>query len=197
MNKQPWLTPDGKKIWKTEAQYWSWLRGSLRRLWSDYPLRKQWKTSQLRKITQDEKDSKLYHPSTKNLGLCVYCNTWMAGSKLECDHVQPSDGCTTKETAESFLWHCGGGTGEDWVLACKPCHEIKTLSDKLGISFAEATVEKQVLAITKQSARLIDSFLAENGEVGYTKNPVSRRDAVRRVLLKQLRREAGDDAGLG
>ena len=111
----------------------------------------------------------------------------MAGSKLECDHVQPSEGCTTKETAESFLWHCGGGTGEDWVLACKPCHEIKTLSDKLGISFAEAIIEKQVLAITKQSAKLIDTFLAENGEVSYAKNPASRRDTVRRVLLSQVK----------
>jgi 5-methylcytosine-specific restriction endonuclease McrA len=188
--KQPWLTPDGKKIWKTEAQYWSWLRGSLRRLWSDYPLRKQWKASQLRKITQEEKDSKLYHPSTKNLGLCVYCNTWLAGSKLECDHVQPSDGCTTKGTAESFLWHCGGGTGEDWVLACKPCHTIKSLADKRGITFEEARIEQQVLAITKQSAKMIDEWLAEKRVVDYTKNPKGREKAVRDVLIKEKSDEA-------
>lgn len=190
--KQPWLTPDGKKIWKTEAQYWGWLRGSLRRLWSDYPLRKQWKTSQLRKITQEEKDSKLYHPSTKNLGLCVYCNTWMAGSKLECDHVQPSDGCTTKETAESFLWHCGGGTGDDWVLTCKPCHTIKSLSDKLGITFEEAVLEQKTIAICKGSAKEIDSFLEQHGVTDYTRNKDGRRSAVRDVLKNIEEEKDGD-----
>jgi hypothetical protein len=24
----PWETPEGKVVWKTEAQYWSWLRGA-------------------------------------------------------------------------------------------------------------------------------------------------------------------------
>jgi 5-methylcytosine-specific restriction endonuclease McrA len=193
MNK-PWLTPDGKKIWKTEAQYWSWLRGALRRLWSDYPLRKQWKASQLRKITQEEKDSKKYHPSTKNLGLCAYCNEWLAGSKLECDHVQASDGCTTKDTAESFLWHCGGGTGDEWVLACKPCHSTKTLSDKLGISFQDAVVEQKVIAICKQPAKQIDSWLDSHNISGYIKNPKSRRNAVRDVLMKQKEEKEDEKA---
>jgi 5-methylcytosine-specific restriction endonuclease McrA len=180
--EQPWQTSDGKKIWKTEAQYWTWLRGAIRRLWSDYPLRKQWKSSQLRRITQEEKDSKLYHPSTKNLGLCVYCNVWLAGSKLECDHVKPSEGCTTKDTAESFLWHCGGGTGVDWVLACEPCHKIKTLADKRGISFEEARLEQQVLFVCKKPAKIVDEWLAEKGVIGYIRNPRGREQAIREVL---------------
>lgn len=145
--KAPWLTPEGIKIWKTESQYWNWLRGSLRRLWGDYPLRKQWKASQLRLITPEEKASKKFHPSTKNLGQCFYCQEWFAGSKLECDHKTPSDGCRTKETAESFLWYCGGGTGDDWVLSCKPCHRVKTNSERKGLSMEDSRIDKEVIAI--------------------------------------------------
>ena len=179
---KPWLTPEGKKIWKTEAQYWGWLRGSLRRLWADYPLRKEWKASKLRLITYEEKASKLYHPSTKKLGECHYCRQWLAGSKLECDHVQSSDGCTSKETAESFLWYCGGGIGEDWVLACKPCHSVKTLSERQGVTFEEAAILQKVIAICKLPAKEIDNWLAERNVNDYTKNSAGRRDAVREHL---------------
>lgn len=188
----PWLTPEGKKIWKTEAQYWGWLRGAIRRIWADYPLRKEWKARKLRPITQEEKESKKYHPSTKNLGQCHYCEDWLAGSKLECDHITSSDGCTSKETAESFLWYCGGGTGDDWVLACKPCHSIKTLSERQGISFEESVIEQKVISICKQPTKEIDRFLAENGVVGYPKNKDGRRNAVRRVLSEQLKEKENE-----
>ena len=69
---------------------------------------------------------------------------------------------------------------------CRDDHAAKTLSESLGISIEMARTEKKVIAICKQSVKLIDSFLAENGEVNYNKNPASRRDAVRRVLLKQI-----------
>lgn len=149
MLKNPWETPEGKVIWKTEAMYWSWLRGAMRRMWSDYPLRKEWKKRQLRPLTKEEKESKLYHPSTKNVGQCSYCNEWMAGSKLECDHKVESEGCTSKETAESFLWHCGGLTGDDFRLACKPCHKTRSYQQRVGGSFEEAHIAKQAIAIQK------------------------------------------------
>lgn len=147
--KNPWETPEGKTIWKTKSQYFTWLRGSLRRLWSDYPLRKEWKERQLRPVSPDEKAVKVFHPSTKNVGQCHYCKNWFAGSKLECDHVLPSNGCKSKEEAESFLWHCGGGNGDDWVLSCVPCHKVKTMSDSRGISFEAAAAEKKAISLCK------------------------------------------------
>lgn len=164
-NKNPWETLEGKAIWKSEAKYWEWLRGSLRKLWSDYPLRKEWKKRSLRPLTQKEKNSKKFHPSTKNVGQCVFCNEVMAGSKLECDHIVESEGCTSKDTAEKFLWHCGGQTSDNFQLACKPCHKIKSYAEKMKITFEEATLikqsivwEKEVKGVTKQR-----KWLAERG----------------------------------
>lgn len=149
---KPWESPEGKIVWKNEAAYWEWLRGALRRLWSDYPLRKQWKNSQLRPVTAEEKLRKVFHPSTKKVGMCVFCKQEMAGSKLECDHVVESEGCTSEETAVNFLWHCGGQTGENFQLACKPCHKIKSHQVKKGFTtFEEAALDKQIIQWEKDN----------------------------------------------
>jgi hypothetical protein len=179
--KQPWLTPEGSKVWKTEAQYWSWLRGALRRLWSDYPLRKVWKQSQLRPVTKEEREDKLYHPSTKNVGQCSFCKEWMAGSKLECDHLIESEGCTSKETAESFLWHCGGLVAEDFRLACKPCHKVQSHSQKSGLSFEDSVIEKQVIAICK--AKQDKQWLIDRG-IKPESNAAKRKIQIRGELFK-------------
>ena len=177
--KQPWLSPEGKAVWKTEAQYWTWLRGAMRRIWADYPLRKEWKKRQLRPLTKEEKESKLFHPSTKNVGQCSFCKEWMAGSKLECDHLVESDGCTSKETAESFLWHCAGLVGEDFRLACKPCHKVQSLSQRKGISFEEALIEKRTIEIMKTKTE--KTWLIERGVMPES-SAVKRRQQVKLCL---------------
>ena len=150
--KKPWESEEGKIVWETEADYWTWLRGGLRRLWSDYPLRKAWKKTQLRPVTDQERKDKIFHPSTKNVGQCVFCKNWMAGSKLECDHIIESEGCTDKATAEKFLWHCGGQTGDNFQLACKPCHKVKSFAEARNIPFEAALIEKEAIAWQKNNA---------------------------------------------
>ena len=178
--KEPWLTPEGKKIWKTEAQYWGWLRGAMRRIWTDYPLRKEWKNRQLRPITQEERDAKLFHTSTKNVGQCFYCKEWFPGSKLECDHKTSSEGCTSKETAEAFLWYCGGGTGDDWLLSCKPCHKAKTHGERQGLSIQEAIADKKAILICNEKKDR--QWLQERG-ITPASNQKKRRQQIVEYLL--------------
>lgn len=147
MDKQPWLTPEGREVWKSEAGYRNWLRGAIRRIWSDYPIRKVWKANSLRPVTVQERLDRVFHPSTKNVGQCVFCKEWMAGSRLEVDHKLPSLGCKTKEEIEQFLWHCGGLIGNDFQLACEPCHKIKSYADGQGLSFEEAEATKTVIVM--------------------------------------------------
>lgn len=180
--KKPWLTPEGKKIWKTEAAYWGWLRGAMRRIWADYPVRKEWKGRQLRPVTPEERKLKKFHTSTKNVGQCFYCKEWFPGSRLECDHRESSDGCTSKETAESFLWYCGGGVGDDWVLACKPCHQAKTHAERRGIGILEAIADKQAIVICKEKRDRL--WLKERGVVPAS-NEAKRRKQIVDILMKE------------
>lgn len=183
-NKNPWETEEGKKVWKTKSQYYVWLRGALRKIWSDYPVRKVWKQSQLRPVTDEERRLKKFHPSTKNVGQCNYCKEWFAGSKLECDHVEESEGCHSRETAEKFLWHCGGDNGDNWVLACKPCHKIKSHQTKRGFeTFEEAAADKEAIQICKGNE---SKWLQDKG-ITPAKNAKLRRQQVFEKLLEETK----------
>lgn len=177
----PWESSEGKTIWKSKSAYFTWLRGALRQLWSSYPLRQEWKKRQLREVTQEEREAKVFHPQTKKVAQCHYCSEWFAGSKLEVDHKIESNGCKTKEEAEQFLWHCGGQTGDYWVLACKPCHKIKSYSQLKGISFEEAAVIKRAIATEKEmSAKDLVELLTKHGLA--CNNAKARRESLIKLI---------------
>ena len=178
---KPWESPEGKSIWKTKAQYFTWLRGNLRKIWSDYPVRKEWKKRSLRPVTIEERKDKVYHPSTKNVGQCVFCKKWMAGSHLECDHIIESDGCYSEETAVKFLWHCAGQTADNFQLVCKPCHKIKSYSEAHKLTFEEATISKKAIAICKGDVKL----WLEQRSITPASNATKRRQQVMEVLKNE------------
>lgn len=175
-----WCLKDGTP---SKAKYFTWLRSQLRSTWSDNPLRTEWKKAQLRPVTPEERKAKLFHTSTKNVGQCYLCNEWFAGSKLECDHLEESDGCYDFETAEEFLWHCAANPPENWALACKPCHKIKSHSDRKGISFEEAWIDKKVISICKPTGGS-KKWLEERG-VEPAKNEPIRKEQIRKLLKEE------------
>lgn len=178
---EPWLHELGKGIWKTKSEWFVWLRGNLRKIWADNPLRKEWKSSQLRPVSSAEKVAKLYHPSTKNVGKCYLCGGWFAGSKLECDHIVESEGCYSFETAEKFLWHCAANDPSNWALVCGPCHKIKSYSIAEGISFDEAKILKQAIAVEK--SKKVHEFLKSKGII-----PASNAKKRREQLVEYFKR---------
>ena len=185
-NFKPWEHPLAYKIpsWcnkdgtPSQAKYFTWLRSQLRGTWSDNPLRTEWKKTQLRPVTREERLAKVFHSSTKNVGQCYLCEEWFAGSKLECDHKKESDGCVDFETAEDFLWHCAANPPENWELACKPCHKIKSYSERMGITFEEARVDKEAILICKGDEKV---WLISKG-INPGKNAKIRRQQVVEVL---------------
>lgn len=183
--ENPWETKEGKAIWKTKSSYFAWLRGALRKLWSAYPLRQEWKKRQMRPLTDDDRKSGNFHTSTKNIGQCFYCENWFPASKLEVDHKIASDGCTSQEEAEKFLWYCGGQTGDSWVLACKPCHKIKTHAERKGLSFDEALIEKKAIEMEEVLTLAEIKALLEKHELPNTSKPI-RRNGLIELLTKGL-----------
>lgn len=175
----PWETEEGKKVWKTESEYFQWVRGQLRKIWSDYPLRKVWKAGQLRPVTSQERVSKKFHPSTKNVGQCYLCGEWFAGSKLECDHVHPSNGCKSWEDLSGFLHYCSATLPDEWALACKPCHRIKSYAERMGITFEEAKSKKRIIALMKDKKK-VDKLLIQY-KLPYNNDKV-RKEGLRKLI---------------
>ena len=130
---------------------------------------------------------------TKWLIECNICKGVFKLTDVNVDHRIGEFPCTNREDFMSYIISRLDVGFDDLQILCVDipkkghvgCHQIKTLSERMGISFESARIEKKVIAICKQPAKLIDSFLADNGVTGYIKNPTSRRNAVREVLLKQ------------
>ena len=176
---KPW---EETNAWKTPAQFYAWVRGQLRRGWSDYPLRTEFKNESCRPVTKEEKDAKKFHTSTKTVGQCVFCKDWFPKSKLEVDHKTPSGGCTSHEEAEQFLWYCMGASKEDFQLSCKPCHKIKTYAERYGFTFGEAVMEKQVVEFGKLTAKEQSNKLHQFGLSTTGLNADKRKNIYRNYL---------------
>lgn len=175
MSKEPWeLYPT---IWKTKAAFFTYLRGHLRLLWSRYPAKLKWKQSKL--VTPP----KGYTGRAKKLGQCHYCGEWHAASHLEVDHVKQAGACSSWETAQQFLRNLLD-CNDNWVLADKVCHKIKSYSEAHDMTFEQARIAKTVIDLMKpiNKQKMLD-LLSDNAY--NCKNSTERKKALIEILTKE------------
>lgn len=180
-DKEPWGegTP-----WKNSTAFFTYLRGCLRKAWSRHPTKLNVIKKQRKQITNP--NPKGNKPTVFGF-TCELCEKDHVLKDGQVDHINPAGTLTKTDDIQGFVERLLYVREEDLRLVCKGCNSAMVIAEKQGISYEMAIVEQKVIAICKQPAKLIDTFLTENGEVSYTKNPVSRRDAVRRVLLSQVK----------
>lgn len=173
-SKEPWeLYPN---LWPTKSKFFTYLRGQLRRLWSTYPAKLKWKQAQL------VIPPKGYTGRAKKLGKCHYCNEMFAASHLEVDHVEMAGACSSWDEAAQFVYRLLD-CNDNWVLACKPCHKVKSLAERKGIDFEEALLQKKVIEICKQPKQKVLDFCQQSGyDCSTLTNAERRRKAVEAIL---------------
>lgn len=156
---EPW---NETNVWKTKAEFFSWLRGQLRHsVWSHYPPKNEFKTSMLRKATPEDY-ARGISSRTKKVGQCVFCGEWFPASKLQVDHKVPAGSLRGADDIQGFVQRLACEKSI-MGLACKPCHDIKTYSERQGISFEEARVEKQVIERMRLPKAEQDAMLKAQG----------------------------------
>ncbi len=121
---------------------------------------------------------------TKWLVECNQCGKLFKLADVQIDHRIGEFACTNREEFYSYILSRLDVGFDDLQVLCIPDHEIKTLSERLGISFEEARTEKSVIAIMKMKAAQIDKWLSERG-VKVAKNSEARRNAVRQCLIEE------------
>lgn len=159
MNKEAWKEA---KIWKTEAKYFTWLRGQLRRVWAKWPVKNEFKKSKLVPVFAG---CGVTDKRVKSVGQCVFCNKWHPNSSLQIDHIDDIGYFgRTPDTVGEWLFRslCGG---ENMQLVCVECHKVKSYADRLGVSFEEAKIKKQVIAFSKLTDEMQKSILSERGSI--------------------------------
>jgi hypothetical protein len=148
-------------------------------VWSKYPAKLLWKKSKLFPPPAG------YVGRAKSLGTCHYCGSQFAASHLEVDHVVQAGTCNDWDTAQEFL-HNLLDCNDNWVLACKPCHKIKSYAERMGTSFETALLEKKVIEFLKKPRQEVLDLCKKHG---YTEamltNDKKRRAALTEILTKE------------
>lgn len=171
---KPWSVPGVP--WKTQAAFESWVRGQIRKGWSRHPVKNLYiQNNRFKK--QNAKGRITWHLE------CEQCKKDTPQTKVNVDHLHPATvmGLKTEEDYGRFIFRLYYVTFDDIQILCKPCHDVKTYSERKGISFEEAAIEKQVVDIMKKNVRDLKVWLQSKGEEYLTPKP-NNRSTVRRLL---------------
>ena len=137
---KPWEDPHS--IWASQAAYFTWLRGSLRRMWTRFPVANAWKTSQCRANRSGGR--------AKWIGDCSRCGKPFAKSHLQIDHIHPAGSINCEEDIGPFILRLLS-TSDNFRLVCKPCHKIITSMERFNFTDEQAEIHQRVMAFTKLS----------------------------------------------
>lgn len=156
-NKEPWGegTP-----WKNSTTFFSYLRGCLRLAWKRHP-------TKLAKI----KNTRYRIPNPNPNGRaktvfgfkCEMCHNEYPMSECQVDHIEAAGKLNKTEDIQGFVERLLYVTEDDLRLVCKTCNSALSMSDKSGISFEEALVQKKVIAKMKLPKPQQDKILAKYG----------------------------------
>lgn len=178
---EPWESHP--EIWKNQGVFFTYLRGAIRSIWSRYPAKLKWKQSQL------VAPGKGYTGRAKKLGTCHYCKEMFSASALEVDHVQQAGSCNSWETAYEFLrklLDCNN----NWVLACKPCHKVKSYAERTGLDFKDALAEKRAIDFLKTNSKQV--VLDYCASMGYNVGPLTNNQKRREALVAIFKKETDE-----
>lgn len=145
-----------------------------------------WMTAANKLVFLEDRVMHDMNPATRTKWLveCNQCGKMFKLADVQIDHRIGEFACTNREEFYAYILSRLDVGFDDLQVLCIPDHEIKTLGERLGITFEEARIEKAVIAIMKQKASVIDKWLSDRG-VKVAKNPQARRDAVRQCLIEE------------
>jgi len=103
----------------TESRYFGFIRSTLRRAFTRYPVKHQVKINN-RRI---KKGSKRFEYQ------CEACRGWFPNSQIEVDHINPAGSLKTFDDLPGFVERlfC---EEDNLQLICKPCHLKKTKEER-------------------------------------------------------------------
>ena len=154
------ILKENSDIWKTEAAYFSYLRGCIRLAWSKNPV----KLKLLNKVKKQIPNPNYGKPrNTKPTVMgatCEICNNDYPMKMIEVDHKHGGTySLRCIEDIQGFFESICIVSEDDLRICCKDCHGCLTYAAKMNITFEQAKIEKQYIAICKDKQKLVDALL--------------------------------------
>lgn len=181
--KKPWEVPGVP--WKTEASFWAWVRGVLRKGWEKHPVKLEY-IKQNRKRIPNPKPSKRF-PEVWGM-TCSCCGKDTVQTNIEIDHISATGGTFRGiDDVKDYVEYLFMVDFSCLRAVCKPCHKIVTYAQRKGINFQEALLQKRVIEIMKKSKQEQLDFLAAHQYDGdLVSNADKRRALIEDILRKEI-----------
>ena len=139
-------------VWKTEAEYFQWLRGQMRKAWSRHPIKIEFMKSKRVKAPIGKQIDKLTGKHKMIWAqTCVQCKLQHPQSNTEVDHIIRAGSFRNWKECEAWLMALMQINFSELQILCKPCHKIKSYAETQGLSFAHAAAEKAAIVWLKEN----------------------------------------------
>lgn len=172
--KTPW-GPDSP--WKNSVAFFTYLRGCLRKAWSNNPIKHNL-------IKKKRKQIPNPNPKGKKQTVwgfdCEMCGGEFIMSLCQVDHIVPAGSLQKTEDIQGFVERLLYVTEEDLRLVCKDCNSALALAEKQGISLERARAEKTAILLQKEKQDV--QWLKENGIIPASNSAKRRVQIVERLM---------------
>jgi len=182
--KEPW--EQCPTVWKTKAQFFQWMRGQMRKAWSRHPVKVSYMSNHRERVPLGRKTDK--NPQGLVWGCrCEHCNELFKQTECEVDHIHAAGSFKGWEDFEAWMHKLMHINWAGIRVVCKTCHRIISYAERTGKTFAEAKLEKEVIAFTKDSvSSQLKVLLAAGFDNEHTSNAKKRRAAYKQHLQEKL-----------
>lgn len=163
----------------TESQFLAWIRSALRSKWLRWPVRAEvLRSAQMPYVGPNARRKFSY--------LCALCKGLFAQKDVEVDHFPKNAGSILSvQDIGQFAsnLYC---EADNLRVLCKNCHKTHTLSEKKGIDFQVAAIERRATEFLKQGTQIVVDYCLAKGYNGSLRNAKKRREALVAIFTKEL-----------
>lgn len=184
-DKTPWgpNTP-----WKNSTAFFTYLRGCLRKAWSNNPIKHNLIKKKRKQIPNPSPKGK--KPTVWGFD-CEVCEGEFVIALCQVDHIVPAGSLQRTEDIQGFVERLLYVTEDDLRLVCKGCNSALALAYKQKIPIEEALAIKEAIQIIKDKKDV--QWLKERGIV-VGSNQKKRRSQIVEELLNEATRKELDNA---
>lgn len=146
VGKEPWeQCPD---VWKSEAEFFQWMRGQMRRAWARHPVKVSYMNANrirvpLGKVTRKNPKGMVWGCS------CEQCHKKFKQTGCEVDHIDGAGSFRNWGEFEAWMIKLMHINWNSIRIVCKRCHKIKSYAERYDMTIEEAELEKDVIAFTQ------------------------------------------------
>jgi len=182
MSSIPWGTGTP---WKNSVAFFTYLRGCLRKSWSRHP-------TKLNVIKKKRKQIPNPNPRGNKPTVwgfdCEMCDGTYVLKDGQVDHIHPAGSLQKTEDIQGFVERLLYVREEDLRLICKECNSALAYKDKHNISFEEAVVIKQAIALQKTKK---DAAWLKSKGLTPASNSAKRRQQIVDLLMQEQETKNG------